>query len=57
MGLADYGFAPMNREEHRRLAEERPEGWSIGPLRAAVRDLLRAEWAEIDACAREVLGK
>lgn len=59
-----------SREEHRRLAElgracservarwlaeVRPEGRSIGPLRAAVRDLLRAELAEIDACARRIL--
>ena len=59
-----------SREEHRRLAElgracsekvaqwlekERPEGRSIGPLRAAVRDLLRAELAEIDACAQKIL--
>jgi len=68
--VAPIPLFDSSREEHRRLAElgrvcsekvsrwlaeARPEGRSIGPLRAAVRDLLRAELAEIDACAREIV--
>ncbi len=60
------------REEHRRLAElgkacsEKVAAWlaaggagearNIGLLRRAVREMLREELAEIDECARAVLG-
>jgi methylase of polypeptide subunit release factors len=54
--LAELGRA-CNEKVSQWLAGARPEGRSIGPLRAAVRDLLRAELAEIDACTRQVLER